>query len=837
MPHPHRYPHYSLATGRGMPPLSQPLEPALDVEAAPGPRRQAKREALHGMQYHVGCEAPRGAGLPETYVPVPQQGEQCEGEDVEACLARFIVDDSLLQGEREPSEGSDSPSRPLRPASSRLRLPDGGPPSVVSGLGRKGAMLLAVCALASALVYSFKPKLEFVAASPEGHHILQQALVALWSNTCPADSPLVTELREQPWPNRKKGRAPKVSKVIYINMKWDPVRREFMEHQLRNLSETWRKNVSLTWERFEGIGASHIEEDKVYSDWKEKGFSKAPFPKVAGDWAIAGCAASHYSSIQKIDSNSEDLVMITEDDVEIDPDLPKMWEELWRWMPDDWDIMRVGWFGDHQNCSQVVNSYVDLAAWQQRPGSACMYCGAQAYIVNPKSKQKVLDRFEKSRITHADELLSAPTPLMEDPRDVPELKAFVAWPLLAKTHFGKDGFPAFQSDRIHGRQAVDTAEASSASSTGAPEENWLPSTEAPTSTINPFAIHWPTTTDAKDAPSSPAEHAASHEQAADRTSSHVAKIRFLKKPGSDEGKRLAAELESAKKEAAAAKRKAETSEEAARKAQQDAEKAQQKAQDMLRKKAKQLALAAAQQVELKVQAAQREATAQVEKETSEAEKAAKEAGKDVAEKLKAAEEARRKAEEKAQEVERRAREALKEARESGSQAAVWKQAEHEAEAAEREASKRADQSEALRKQAEEQASKAKREREKMRGQAAVVLKALDSAEAERKKVLAALKQETAARKKAEAARAKAEEKLKESMTPKVPALPELKLPPMPSLPPVTFAPLPSLAPSLPVAALPSLPTAEPASSHASVTLPPIPASMEAPLWQAEVKVK
>jgi len=129
--------------------------------------------------------------------------------------------------------------------------------------------------------------------------------------------------------------------------------------------------------------------------------------------------------------------MITEDDVEIDPDFPDMWEELWRWMPDDWDIIRVGWFGDHQNCSQVVNSYIDLAAWQHNHGGSCMYCGAQAYIVNPKSKQKVLDRFEKSRMTHADELLSAPTPPAEDPERVPPLKAFVAWPMLAKTHFGR----------------------------------------------------------------------------------------------------------------------------------------------------------------------------------------------------------------------------------------------------------------------------------------------------------------------------------------------------------------------------------------------------------------
>lgn len=224
-----------------------------------------------------------------------------------------------------------------------------------------------------------------------------------------------------------------------------------MEAHLRNISNAWRKGFDgrpLRWQRVRGTGAHEMEQNTGFAAWRKKGFSRAPHPDVDGDWAIAACAHSHYKAIRSIPTFGEDLVLITEDDVELKEDFPRLWQELWPWLPEEWDVLRLGWFGDHQNCSQVVNSHIDLAAWQQPPGGDCMYCGAQAYIVNPRSKQKVLSRFEMSGMTHADELLGAPTPLLEDAAEVPPLRSFVVWPMLASTHFNEVGYPAFPSDRL-----------------------------------------------------------------------------------------------------------------------------------------------------------------------------------------------------------------------------------------------------------------------------------------------------------------------------------------------------------------------------------------------------
>jgi len=693
-------------------------------------------------------------------------------------------------------------------------------------LGRRVPAILAAGLLASVGVWMLRPQARLVQDQLEGHRLLQHTLSTLWSNTCPAQDPLVRELRKHPWPNRKKGKAPKVSKVIYINMKWDRARRNFMEHQLRNLSHVWRKNVSLTWERFEGVGAEHVEKDKAFADWREKGFSKSRVPHVAGDWGIAGCAYSHYSAIKKIPADSKELVVIAEDDVEFKPNFPDMWEELWPWVPDEWDVLRVGWFGDHQNCSQVVNSYVDRAAWQQR-GEVCMYCGAQAYIVNPKSKEKVLKRFTESRITHADELLGAPTPLMEDPAKVPPLKAYVAWPMLAQTHFDAGGFPAFASDRIHGRSAV-------VSSSAAPgtTQNWMPTTRPATTTDNPFAVHWPTTTTVKEA---------------------------------EEGHGTTTKATGGAK--TAARERAEELVES--RAKSDAAEANRQQLEAARFKAEVRAA-----VKKQVAKVQREAAQKLAEKAKEAEEAHDASGK-AAEREHVAEDARKQAERDAKKAEQEAKEAEQDAQEAGQkakdaklEAKSLKRAEKEAEVAQLEASKRADQSQALLERVQKDMKAAQEARAEAEGQAAQIKAAFKAAEAARReaeealttaraarnkeenarweaeskatKALSDLVREQDARKQAERERAKAERDRKEAeahvdqekqrekgfiMTPKLPPT----LAPLPTMPPApTMPPMPTLAP---------LPKWEPLATPAPWGASPLTAAGGSLLEQSSVHVK
>jgi len=297
------------------------------------------------------------------------------------------------------------------------------------------------------------------------HAMKPQVLGHLWkverllvdTGLCPAESEELEQLRKQKWPRNNAGKAPLIGKVLYINLAWDKSRMTYMENHLKVLSEKAFKDQAqrLEWGRLDAVDKTALQHERKYAMWRAKGFSPAKSPDVRGDWSTAACAYSHYQAISVIpEAPNSDLVVIAEDDVEFNPHFLRDWEEVWPYVPDDWDVLRIGWFSDHQNCSQAVNARVDRAGWQDPRNGECAYCGAQAYIVNPTSKERVLKRFENSRITHADELLGAPTPQLEDPWVVPPLKAYVIWPMLAKIKFDEKGAPAFISDRVERQKAM-----------------------------------------------------------------------------------------------------------------------------------------------------------------------------------------------------------------------------------------------------------------------------------------------------------------------------------------------------------------------------------------------
>jgi len=620
----------------------------------------------------------------------------------------------------------------------------------------------------------------FAIAATEGKSLINGALVKLFTeiDTCPAADPVVRELRKQRWPRPNAGDAPKVRHIIYINLDWDDARRTFMESQLSSLSKAWGSSTStsLTWERLSAVGSQAMREDKAYASWRQKGFSPTPHPHVIGNWGVAGCAYSHYSAINMIPEDQEELVMIVEDDVSIKPEFPQMWEELWTWMPQDWDVMRVGWFGDRQNCSQVVNSYVDVAAWKQLPRKACSYCGAQAYIVNPKSKDRLLKRFEDSKMTHADELLGAPTPLLEDAAQVPPLKAFAAWPLLAATHFDQGGFPAFRSDRIEGHAGA-SEETSTSTTTVAPTSTTTAAptsttTAAPTSTTS--AAPTSTTTVAPTskeplAPPVPAEALRREaELAEERARAEEAKL--------EEVIRRKAENEAAEKAeeqllAAVAKEKAKLKRESAKEIAAEV-------QVQVQRKEAELAAASAQKLAVQTREGKLNDEEFAKLEETAAEEKMRQRQREVAKRMQGLKEARKRAEERATQAEK----ALEEAK---------------AEMAEERA-----------KQAEEAEERATAHAKEAAGNSNSVRKARAARqEAEAKALGAEAKAKEAEAKAKEAAAELAREKKREADYYLLPKMPTVA--PLPSYtppPPLKLPPLPVLATVAPLATLPPLPT-------------------------------
>mmetsp|Transcript_85151 Transcript_85151/g.189252 ORF Transcript_85151/g.189252 Transcript_85151/m.189252 type:complete len:451 (-) Transcript_85151:3-1355(-) len=272
---------------------------------------------------------------------------------------------------------------------------------------------------------------------------------------CQAASAEVQELRcaSRVSPKRQDA-APRISRAVYINLDRDSRRRAWMEEQLRQLrrkvtATPGHRNFTVQRLRAVDIGAAKL--DPHFEAVRSRGFNPAAYPKVEGKWGVAGCMFSHLAILWSLRREAAGLLargevwLILEDDAIVTTKIESAWTELWPWVPTEWDLVRLGWFGG-SNCQARVNDHIDLALWSDPPPHGpCSYCGSHAYVVNPAAIERVIHRLEASRIMHVDCLLSAPTPPLEDPASLPPLRVFAARPLLSKAN------ETFPSDRVDGR--------------------------------------------------------------------------------------------------------------------------------------------------------------------------------------------------------------------------------------------------------------------------------------------------------------------------------------------------------------------------------------------------
>jgi GR25 family glycosyltransferase involved in LPS biosynthesis len=251
-------------------------------------------------------------------------------------------------------------------------------------------------------------------------------------------------------------------------------RKTFMEKQFNEL----KGNGSVfEAQRFPALTTTDVKTDPRFASWRSRGFNPSMEKK---SWGTAANMLSHYEAIRQLSGSnlSTGLTMILEDDVVIAPHFQHLWNSLWPYVPDDWDILRVGAFSTGRSCAQKVNEHLDRAEWSDPPprhpggeSGPCKYCGTQALIVHPASVTRVLRRLEASRFMHTDTAFGANTPPNEDPLTAPPLRVFMLRPFLAQhaedvlepsEESGLEPFPSVRDD-------VDEREADT--KVGAPDDD------------------------------------------------------------------------------------------------------------------------------------------------------------------------------------------------------------------------------------------------------------------------------------------------------------------------------------------------------------------------------
>lgn len=241
------------------------------------------------------------------------------------------------------------------------------------------------------------------------------------------------------WPSVGKAPPPRLSHAVYINLDWDTKRRDYMNSQLAAVAaEASATGRNFTWERLSALPADIVKMNASFAAFRSRGFSRAPYPSMGKpgheDWITAAVEQSHESIIDEIARNANTLQsrnevwLILEDDAMVPRNLEAQWEKIWPFVPAEWDVMRLGWFGGTR-CEASVNNRVHLAMWSDAPPHGpCEYCGTQGYVVNPQRASRVLQRLQNSKLYYIDNLLGAPTPPGEDAERVPPIAAFVPMP-------------------------------------------------------------------------------------------------------------------------------------------------------------------------------------------------------------------------------------------------------------------------------------------------------------------------------------------------------------------------------------------------------------------------
>jgi GR25 family glycosyltransferase involved in LPS biosynthesis len=101
-----------------------------------------------------------------------------------------------------------------------------------------------------------------------------------------------------------------------------------------------------------------------------------------------GCCLSHRELYKKIKNSNWKTVLVLEDDVEFDPNFVNLFEQYYKEVPNDWNLLYFG--GNHNNISKKMIS--------QHVHKLIKTYTTHCYLINTKCVNILLNEFDESRI-------------------------------------------------------------------------------------------------------------------------------------------------------------------------------------------------------------------------------------------------------------------------------------------------------------------------------------------------------------------------------------------------------------------------------------------------------
>jgi len=255
---------------------------------------------------------------------------------------------------------------------------------------------------------------------------------------------------------------PVLKKIFYINLEESKERRKHVTMMLDSVL-----HGSIAVERWPAVAAETLRDEdwfgkkSSYETYLQRGVNPELLtysPHLR--WGSIGCYLSHVKLLENIASFEDDgLYMVIEDDVAIDPNFRKSLEHCLEEVPQDWDVLRIGWWGLRRCQDQITDklflarSPFDIPKKENQTKSLLerlstiplimrpsdnFYAGTQGYLTTPSRARKVLKWVEGQNIDNIDNLL------MTTDGVEPSIRVYAYDPFV---HSVIDPFPL--SDRFH----------------------------------------------------------------------------------------------------------------------------------------------------------------------------------------------------------------------------------------------------------------------------------------------------------------------------------------------------------------------------------------------------
>jgi GR25 family glycosyltransferase involved in LPS biosynthesis len=204
-------------------------------------------------------------------------------------------------------------------------------------------------------------------------------------------------------------KAAPLKKIYFINRDADHMRYAHMKTQCKKAS-------GVPCEKFKAVEATKIPEMDLkqvssgnLADWLAS-------RKGSGKNVFAAIYSSNYKVLEKIleeaGPDSEDLYMVLEDDSILVPDWKASLKEVLSHTPDDWELLKVGYWGE-QRCQDKVNKFVSALQYpsvdKQALGEKHFYSGNTGYVLKTKSIPKILSVLKEHSIGAVENAWMYPT--------------------------------------------------------------------------------------------------------------------------------------------------------------------------------------------------------------------------------------------------------------------------------------------------------------------------------------------------------------------------------------------------------------------------------------------